>query len=166
MYSRLTRNCARRVRSATTAGCADIDPCRTPCICERLSTPSEEGYARIMLRGSTTLKTAVPQTLQYDRLPNVTTEEIHRELLRIRLARIRVNRAAKAHSSCPDSRMAALFFLSFRAGSGCNHSETWAGCIVCLTTLTKSSLSAFRSVSSRSFIENPSSVLAASYLLR
>src|SRR5215210_5284361 len=42
-----------------TAGCADIDPCRTPCICERLSTPSEEGYARIMLRGSTTLKTAV-----------------------------------------------------------------------------------------------------------
>src|SRR5215210_4568610 len=58
MYSRLTRNCARRVRSATTAGCADIDPCRTPCICERLSTPSEEGYARIMLRGSTTLKTA------------------------------------------------------------------------------------------------------------
>src|SRR5215211_517964 len=42
-----------------TAGCGDIDPCRTPCTCERLSTPSDEGYARIMLRGSTTLKTAV-----------------------------------------------------------------------------------------------------------
>src|SRR5215204_3104696 len=42
-----------------TAGCGDIDPCRTPCICERLSTPSDEGYARIMLHGSTTLKTAV-----------------------------------------------------------------------------------------------------------
>src|SRR5215216_5262897 len=41
-----------------TAGCGDIDPC-TPCIGERLSTPSDEGYARIMLRGSTTLKTAV-----------------------------------------------------------------------------------------------------------
>src|SRR5215208_100126 len=42
-----------------TAGCGDIDPCRSPCTCERLSTPSTEGYARIMLRGSTTLKTAV-----------------------------------------------------------------------------------------------------------
>ena len=40
-----------------TAGCGDIDPC-TPCICERLSTPSDEGYARSMMRGSTTLKTA------------------------------------------------------------------------------------------------------------
>jgi hypothetical protein len=27
-------------------------------MCEQLSTPSDEGYARIMLRGSTTLKTA------------------------------------------------------------------------------------------------------------
>src|SRR5215213_8631247 len=44
-----------------TAGCGDIDPCRSPCTCERLSTPSTEGYARIMLRGSTTLKTAVSQ---------------------------------------------------------------------------------------------------------
>src|SRR5215204_7706372 len=42
-----------------TAGCGDIDTCRTPCICERLSTPSTEGHAPIMLRGSTTLKTAV-----------------------------------------------------------------------------------------------------------
>ena len=42
----------------STAGCGDIDPC-TPCICERLSTPSDEGYARIVLRGSITLKTAV-----------------------------------------------------------------------------------------------------------
>src|SRR5215210_6935470 len=49
----------RDLYTPPTAGCADIDPCRTPCICERLSTPSEEGYARIMLRGSTTLKTAV-----------------------------------------------------------------------------------------------------------
>ena len=36
-----------------TAGCGNIDPC-TPCVCERLSTPSDEGYARSMLRGSTT----------------------------------------------------------------------------------------------------------------
>jgi hypothetical protein len=41
-----------------TAGCSDIDP-STPCIYARLSTPTEEGYARIMLRGSTTLATAV-----------------------------------------------------------------------------------------------------------
>jgi hypothetical protein len=47
-----------------TAGCGDIDPCRTPCICERLSTPSDEGYARIMLRGSTTLKTAERRSSQ------------------------------------------------------------------------------------------------------
>jgi hypothetical protein len=40
------------------AGCGDIDP-YAPCMCERVSTPSNEGYARIMLRGSTTLKTAV-----------------------------------------------------------------------------------------------------------
>jgi hypothetical protein len=39
-----------------------------------------------------------------------------------------VNSAAMAYSSCPGSRMAALYLLSFRAG--CNHSETWAGCIV------------------------------------
>jgi hypothetical protein len=44
-------------QTTDTAGCGDIDPC-TPCICERLSTPSEEAYARIMLRGSTTLNTA------------------------------------------------------------------------------------------------------------
>jgi hypothetical protein len=42
----------------STAGCGDIDPC-TPCMCERVSTPSDEGYARIILRGSTTLKTAL-----------------------------------------------------------------------------------------------------------
>ena len=41
------------------AGCADIDPCRTPCICERLSTPSDKWYAHIMIRRSTTLKTDV-----------------------------------------------------------------------------------------------------------
>src|SRR5215208_6193648 len=53
-----------------TAGCGDIDPCRSPCTCERLSTPSTEGYARIMLRGSTTLKTAddqhdIPMPMDY-----------------------------------------------------------------------------------------------------
>jgi hypothetical protein len=46
-----------------------------------------------------------------------------------------------------------------------NHKEMWAGCIVSLTTPTRSSLNASRSVSSRSYIENPSSVLAASYFL-
>src|SRR5215204_4976390 len=88
------------------------------------------------------------------------------EVRRIPILGTSVYRAAQAQWGCPDSRMTALFFLSFRAGSGCNHSETWAGCIVSLTTPTKSSLSAFRSVSSRSFIENASSVLAASYLVR
>jgi hypothetical protein len=47
-----------RGSSGLTAGCGDIDPRRTPCTCERLSTLSDEDYARIMLRGSTTLKTA------------------------------------------------------------------------------------------------------------
>jgi hypothetical protein len=50
-------------------GCADIDPC-TPCTCERLSAPSDEGYARIMLRGSTTLKTAVGPVLCRILYPN------------------------------------------------------------------------------------------------
>jgi hypothetical protein len=74
-----------------------------------------------------------------------------------------VNGAAKAYSSSrPNSRMAAVFiFLSFRAGSGCNHTETCAGCIVSLTTLVKSSLKAPRSVSSRSLAEKASSALAA-----
>ena len=61
MHQRLGRNARRYAGSyldLMTAGCGDIDPC-TPCICERLSTPSDEGYAPIMLRGSTTLKTAV-----------------------------------------------------------------------------------------------------------
>src|SRR5215212_9464412 len=48
-------------RRFLTAGCGDIDPC-TPCICERLSTPCDEGYARSMMRGSTTLKNAVEGT--------------------------------------------------------------------------------------------------------
>jgi hypothetical protein len=55
-----------------------------------------------------------------------------------------VNSAAMAYSSCPGSRMAALFFLSFR--TGCNHNETCSGCIVSLTTPTRSSLTASRSV--------------------
>jgi len=62
--------------------------------------------------------------------------------------------------------MAALNFLSFRAGSGCNHSEACAGCIVSLTTLTRSSLKALRSVSLRSFAEESSSVFLALYYLR
>ena len=78
-----------------------------------------------------------------------------------------VNSAAKAYSSCPDSRMAALFiFLSFRAGSGCNHSEACAGCIVSFTTPTRSSLNASRSVSSRNWAEKVSMVFTASYFLR
>jgi hypothetical protein len=47
-----------------------------------------------------------------------------------------------------------------------NHKETWAGCIVSPTTLTRSSLSASRSVSSLSLAEKASRVFAASYLLR
>jgi hypothetical protein len=46
---------------APTAGCGGIDPC-TPGICERLSTPSDESYACIMLRRSITLKTVVGVT--------------------------------------------------------------------------------------------------------
>ena len=47
-----------------------------------------------------------------------------------------------------------------------NHSETWAGCIVSLTTPTRSSLSAARSVSLRSLAEKASRVFTASYFLR
>jgi hypothetical protein len=54
----------------------------------------------------------------------------------------------------------------FRGLSGCSHKETWMGCIVSLTTPTRSSLSASRSVSLRSLAEKASRVLAASYLLR
>jgi hypothetical protein len=52
------------------------------------------------------------------------------------------------------------------AGSGRNHKETWEGCIVSLTTFTRSSLKALRSVSSLSLAEKASTVLAASYFLR
>ena len=55
---------------------------------------------------------------------------------------------------------------SFEAVSGRNHTETRAGCIVSLTTPTRSPLNASRFVSSRSFIENPSRVFLASYFLR
>src|SRR5215208_498524 len=67
-----------------------------------------------------------------------------------------VYRATQAQWWCPDSQMAALFFLSFRALSGCNHTETCAGCIVSLTTLVNSSLKTSRSVSSRSLAEKAS----------
>jgi hypothetical protein len=50
--------------------------------------------------------------------------------------------------------------------SGRNHSEMWAGCIVSLTTSSKSSLKGSRSASSRSLAEKASRVLAASYLRR
>ena len=54
----------------------------------------------------------------------------------------------------------------FRAGSGRSQSETWAGCIVSLTTLTSSLFSASRSVSSLSVDEKASRVFLASYFLR
>ena len=47
-----------------------------------------------------------------------------------------------------------------------NQSETWAGCIVSLTTITRSSLKASRSVSSRILAEKASRVFIASYFLR
>src|SRR5215207_8582639 len=49
--------------------------------------------------------------------------------------------------------------------SGRIHNETWAGCIASLTTPTRSSLNASRSVSSRNWAENPLSVLATSNFL-
>ena len=55
----------------------------------------------------------------------------------------------------------------FEAVSGRSHSrETCAGCIVSLTTPTRSSLRALRSVSSLSFAEKASRVFVASYLRR
>jgi hypothetical protein len=54
----------------------------------------------------------------------------------------------------------------FEAVSGRSHRETWAGCIVSLTILTRSSLSASRSVSSLSLAEKASRVFLASYFLR
>jgi hypothetical protein len=50
-------------------------------------------------------------------------------------------------------------------GSGRSQSETWAGCMVSLTTPTRSSLKASRSVSSLSLAEKTSRVFLASYLL-
>jgi hypothetical protein len=55
--------------------------------------------------------------------------------------------------------------MSFEAVSGRSHKETWAGCIVSLTTPTRSFLTASRSVSSRSLAEKDSRVFLASYLL-
>ena len=56
-------------------------------------------------------------------------------------------------------------FLSFEDFSDRNHKETCAGCIVSLTTPTKSSFNAVRSVSSLSVAEKVSNVLLASYFL-
>ena len=56
--------------------------------------------------------------------------------------------------------------LPFGGLSGRNQSETWAGCIVSLTTPTRSSFNASRSVSSLSLEEKASKVFLASYFLR
>ncbi len=56
--------------------------------------------------------------------------------------------------------------LPFASVSGRNHSETCAGCIVLLTTATRSSLRASRSVSWLSVAEKASRVFLASYFLR
>ena len=50
--------------------------------------------------------------------------------------------------------------------SGRSHKLTWAGCIVSLTALIRSSLNASRSVSSLSLAEKVSKAFPASYLLR
>src|SRR5215210_8470116 len=86
------------------------------------------------------------------------------ELRRIPLLGTWVNRAAKAHSLCPASRIAALLF-SHCSGSGRNHRETWAGCIVSLTTPISSAFSASKSVSSLSLAVKASRVFLASYFL-
>src|SRR5919112_1199612 len=57
-------------------------------------------------------------------------------------------------------------FASPRNRSGRNHIETWTGCIVSLTTPTRSSLKASRSVSSLSLAEKVSRVFLASYFWR
>jgi hypothetical protein len=51
-------------------------------------------------------------------------------------------------------------------GSGRRPKETWAGCIVSLTTPMRSSLKASRSISSLSLAEKASRVFAASFLRR
>ena len=51
------------------------------------------------------------------------------------------------------------------AESGRSHSETWAGCMLSLTTPTGSSREASRSFSSLSVAEKASRVFAASYFL-
>ena len=56
--------------------------------------------------------------------------------------------------------------LPLRGSSGRSHKETWEGCIVSLTTPTRSSLRASRSVSSLSLAEKASRVFLASYFLR
>jgi len=56
--------------------------------------------------------------------------------------------------------------LPLGGGSGRGHSETWAGCIASLTTSTRSSRHAFKSVSSLIFAEKISRAFLASYLLR
>ncbi len=55
--------------------------------------------------------------------------------------------------------------MPFGALSERSHKETWAGCIVSLTTPTKSLLRASRSVSFFNLVENDSRVFLASYFL-
>jgi hypothetical protein len=57
-----------------------------------------------------------------------------------------------------------LYF--FEPVSGRSHRETWVGCIVSLTTTTRSSFRASRSASSLSLVEKVSRVFLASYFLR
>jgi hypothetical protein len=76
------------------------------------------------------------------------------QLLRIYLLRTRVNKGLR-YGTC----------ASLGVASGRNHSETWAGCIVSLTTPTSSPPKASRSVSSRSLAEKASRVFLASYFL-
>ena len=72
----------------------------------------------------------------------------------------------RARISVGLTRLLDHFDASARLGGGSvrSHKETCVGCIVSLTTPTRSSLKASRSVSSLSLDENASSVCLASYL--
>jgi hypothetical protein len=88
--------------------------------------------------------------------------------LSVRTVDKEVRAACHTHERAPCSGSSAQLGASsfFDAVSGRNHKETWAGCIVSLTTLTRSSLKASRSVSSLSLAEKASRVFLASYFLR
>ena len=75
-------------------------------------------------------------------------------------------RAAEGMGEALSETIYSWTSLPLVGGSGRNHKETWAGCIVSLTTSSKSSLKGSRSVPSRSLAEKASRVLAALYFLR